>query len=76
MAASQILSVCNPALVFHKQANIHENVMRGLSHVHKVYHEAVTVSFNKYGSTNTLKKLLEAVSAQAAEILLHISKKI
>lgn len=50
--------------------------MRDLYHVHKVYHVAVTVSFNKYGSTNTLKKLLEAVSVQAAKILLHISKKI
>ena len=50
MAASQILSDCVPASVFHKQANIHENVMRDLHHVRKLHHVAATVSFNKYGS--------------------------
>ena len=74
MAASQILSDCVPALVFHKQANIHENVMRDLHHVCKLHHVAVTVSLNMVQLT--LKKLPEAVSAQAAEISLHIPPKI
>lgn len=57
MAASQILSVCIPALVIHKQANIHENAWETFIMCIRYTYVAVTVSFNKYGSTNTLKNL-------------------
>lgn len=48
IAASQILilSVGLTALVFHKQANISENVMRDLYHVHNVYHLVVSDSLH------------------------------